>query len=498
MTVVAEPAGRGFVVAPVVVVGALVTLAATVVAGPSPLHTAPVVAVVMVFAVFHRSLLAWTSLLAALLTVVLFIPMQRFVLPGSLPFELEPYRVLVAFMFTGWLASLLVDTRVRLHQTGFEGPLLLLATGVFGSVVVNSARVQGLEAEVAKALTFFASFLLVFYFVVSVVRTRAHVDLLLKVIVACGAVVAGAAVVESRTEYNVFNDIPRLIPLLKLGSLTVAPSEDRGFRAYASAQHPIALGGLLIVLLPLALYLIKRTGQRRWWIGAGVLAMGALATLSRTSVLMFLAVGLVFFILRPGATKRFLPYLLPALVAVHLVIPGTIGTLKVAFFPKGGLIAEQTSNAGSRGQGRLADIGPALDEFGETPLFGQGYATRRVEFGRQNAQILDNQWLGNLLETGLVGTLGWVCLFGRSIRRFGGHARRDPSDDGWLSAALVASVATFAVGMFTFDAFAFVQVTLMVFILIALGAAAAQARQTAPVPIGRARTATGLPLGEID
>jgi O-antigen ligase len=492
MTTVAERAGGGSLVAPLVVVGALMTFAATVVAGPSPLHTAPVVAVVMVFAVFHRSLLAWTSLLAALLTVVLFIPMQRFVLPGSLPFELEPYRVLVAFMFTGWVASLLVDNRVTLRRTGFEGPLLLLTTGVFGSVVANSTRVQGLESEVAKALTFFASFLLVFYFVVSVVRTRAHVDLLVKVIVACGAVVAGAAVVESRTEYNIFNDIPRLIPLLKLGSLTVAPSEDRGFRAYASAQHPIALGALLIVLLPLALYLIKRTGQRRWWVGATVLAMGALATLSRTSVLMLLVVGLVFFVLRPGATKRFLPYLLPGLVAVHLVIPGTIGTLKEAFFPKGGLVAEQTANAGSRGQGRLADIGPALDEFGETPLFGQGYATRRVEFGRQNAQILDNQWLGNLLETGLIGTLGWAWLFLRSIRRFGGHARRDPSADGWLSAALAASVATFAVGLFTFDAFAFVQVTLMVFILVALGAAAAQTPEAALAHLGTSRPRHGL------
>ena len=82
--------------------------------------------------------------------------------------------------------------------------------------------------------------------------------------------------------------------------------------------------------------------------------------------------------------------------------------------------------------------------------------------------------------------------FLRAIRRFGGHARRDPSDDGWLCAALAASVATFAIGMFTFDAFAFVQVTLMVFILIALGAAAALAPQAAPVPLGTRRLTNDL------
>ena len=135
MTAITEPGGRGSFVAPAAVIGMLAVFAATVLVGPSPLRTAPVVAVVIAVAVFHRTLLAWTNLLAALLAVVLFIPMQRFVLPGSLPFELEPYRVLVAFMFIGWVASLLVDQRVQLRRTGFEGPLLLLGAGVFGSVI---------------------------------------------------------------------------------------------------------------------------------------------------------------------------------------------------------------------------------------------------------------------------------------------------------------------------------------------------------------------------
>ena len=69
----------------------------------------PVIALVIVFAVAYRSLLAWDSLLALLVLVILFVPIQRYVLPGSLPFELEPYRLLVAFMIAGWIASLLVD-----------------------------------------------------------------------------------------------------------------------------------------------------------------------------------------------------------------------------------------------------------------------------------------------------------------------------------------------------------------------------------------------------
>ena len=46
-------------------------------------------------------------------------------------------------------------------------------------------------------------------------------------------------------------------------------------------------------------------------------------------------------------------------LALHVVMPGTIGSLRASFFPEGGLIAEQSSNPGWRGSGRIADIGPA-------------------------------------------------------------------------------------------------------------------------------------------
>jgi hypothetical protein len=59
----------------------------------------------------------------------------------------------------------------------------------------------------------------------------------------------------------------------------------------------------------------------------------------------------------------------------------------------------------------------------------------------------------------------------RSVGRFGRAAKRDLGDRGWLLAAVASSVAAFAVGMFTYDAFSFIQVTFMMFVLVALGAA---------------------------
>jgi O-antigen ligase len=190
--------------------------------------------------------------------------------------------------------------------------------------------------------------------------------------------------------------------------------------------------------------------------------------MSRTGVLMLIAVVFVYLWLRPKETRRLWPLLLPCLLAIHLVLPGTLGTLKEAFFPKGGLIAEQATNVGSRGQGRVADIGPSLREFAQRPLFGEGFGTRQTDRGPNSAQILDDQWLGSLLETGLLGTGAWLWLFVRTIRRQARRAKEDSSPDGWLSVGLAASTLAFVVGMLTFDAFSFSQVTVVMFILMAL------------------------------
>ncbi len=46
------------------------------------------------------------------------------------------------------------------------------------------------------------------------------------------------------------------------------------------------------------------------------------------------------------------------------------------------------------------------------------------------------------------------------------RARSDPGPDGWLATALAAALAAYAVGMLTFDAFAFIQVTFLAFIML--------------------------------
>jgi polysaccharide biosynthesis protein PslJ len=476
--VIAGAGDRGPVVSAAVALSALAVLVLTVPLGLPVFEMSLAVAAIGLAALWYRTLLRWPVLLAVTILVIFFVPIKRYTLPGSLPFDLEPYRLIVTVVIAGWLASLLIDPRVRLRRSGLEAPALLVLFAAVASVVVNPGRVSslGVQDEVVKGITFLASYFLLFYLVVGVVRTRPQVELLVKVLVAGGAVVAFFGVIESRTGYNIFEHLGNVLPFLKDGEIRTGEIDTRGgnLRVYGSSQSPIALGAAFDMLIPLAIYLAWQT--RRWpWAVAGILlTIGSLATLTRTSVVMLIPLALVFLWLRPSQTRRLWPLLIPVVCAAYFAVPGTIGTIRGAFFPEGGLIAEQSRHAGAGGSGRIADLDPALEEWESRPVLGQGFATRQT--GRENRQnhILDNQWLKTLLETGVVGAFAWFWLFARFTRRLGREAKCDLGERGFLLVALTASVVAFAVGMFFYDAFSFIQVTFLLFFLLALGAALLQ------------------------
>src|SRR5581483_10772631 len=243
----------------------------------------------------------------------------------------------------------------------------------------------------------------------------------------------------------VFDHLTTVMPFLRLG---VLPFQDTDFtgasrggrpRAYASAQHPIALGAALVMLLPLSFYLARKTGQRRWLYCSVLLLLGLFATVSRTGFLMLIVV-LVFIVwLRRQEVKKYWPALIPAIALIHFAVPGTFGSMIQAFFPKGGLIAQQTNaNVGS---GRLATLKPVLrNEFYPHPLLGEGFGTRiSGDNGAgvaANAPILDDEWAGVLVQTGIFGAFafGWIIV--RAVRMLARFSRGDPGPDGWLATAL--------------------------------------------------------------
>ena len=458
--------------ATLVVAGGFSLIAAALLLGREPAMVAAVVALGAALAAWHQSVLRWPALVGFLISVMLFVPVGRYSIPIKLPFGIELYRLAVALVLAAWAGSILVDRRVRLRRSPFNVPLLIIVGATLGSEAMNVDRVVPLGAAVLKAITFFLSFVFVHYFLISVVRGRRTVETVTKLLVTGTAGVAVFAIVEQRTTFNIFDHVGKVLPFLQFNG---SEQTDRFglIRAVGSSGHPIELGVLLAMVLPLGFALAFGSG-RRWWIPTVILAMGVMASVSRTPILVLGAALLVLAWLQPRDFKRLLPFAIPLIIVVKLAVPGSIATLKNAFFPEGGLVAEQSAFYREADPllagGRIRQLGPMLDEASRKPVLGQGFASRQTGFDNplRNAPILDNQWLSLLLEIGVVGVVGWAALFVASGRRLGRASRRRAGPEGWLFSGLAAAIVGFGVAMFTLDSFAFIQVTFVFWILISL------------------------------
>ena len=486
----------------VILIAAVGLLIADVVGhGQGTMPAALVVAIVVMLVAAHVAS-RWSWLVSGLIIVDLLIPSDgRYTLGGGLPFELEPYRLFVALLLVGWLASLLCDPRVKIRRTGFEGPLGLILFAIVGSLILNPARVNGAESFVIKSVWLEASFLLVIYFVVSVVRTRAILDWLVKILVCAGTIEGLGAIIERKKGFNIFNHEHLLLPIFHFNSIVVSVNTRGGdIRAQASSGSAIDLSATMAMLMPFALYLGVTRRQRRWYVAAAVLLGGDFAGGSRTGLIAVVVMLIIFLWLRPRETLRCWPALIPILIVVHFLDPGAIGGFYNGLFPSGGLVAQQSQTFTGAGgvqenANRLSRWGPELAEFSRyNPLFGEGFGTRITgktslnqtltgpldySFGGQIAangsleksEILDDQWLGTLLEIGVLGLIGWIWLFGRSIRRLAVRAKLERNTlEGWLPVAIAASLAGFVASMLFYDAFSFTQGAFLVHLIIACAA----------------------------
>ena len=447
----------------------------------------------------------WSWLVSGLAIVDLLIPSDgRYTLAGMSAFQLEPYRVFVALLLVGWFASLLCDSRVKIRRTGFEGPLGLILFSIAGSLLINPSRLSGVMSFVIKSVSLEASFLLVIYLVVSLVRTRAILDWLVKVLVSAGTIEGFGAIVERKLQYNIFNHEHVLLPIFHFNNIVSSSTGQGGWadairggaiRAQGASGQPIELGAVMAMLVPFAIYLGVSQGKRRWFGAAVVMLAGDFACGSRTGLIAIVVMLIVFLWLRPRQTLRCWPALIPILIVVHVLDPGAIGGFYNSFFPQGGLVAQQSQTFVGQGgvqqnANRLSRWGPELREFANyNPLLGEGFGTRvtgrtsltakvaaDLSFNGQNAgsqgsvdnaEILDDQWLGTLLTTGVIGVIAWVWLFGRAIRRLGARAKLERgTPEGWLPVAMAAALAGFAASMWLYDAFSFTQGTFLLHLLI--------------------------------
>jgi len=438
--------------------------------------------------------LTWPNAIAAFAFVIWLIPARGYRLPITLPFNLEPYRLVLAGLVLALIVALIAG-RAKLEFLGFGIPLAILATTATVSAILNYDEIGTVAGDPGafKSLSYYLGFLAVFVLVASTIKTQAAMDTVVRALVIGGTIVAFAAIYESRSGYNYFDHLHEWIPALIRESRAVFDVRGGNVRVYASAQHPIALSAALFMTFPLALYLVGRASSvlraRLWTVAAAICAMGAVATISRTTVIMGVALLLVGLWVRGRQVLRFWPLILILPIAIHFAVPGALGGIYHAFFPQEGLAGDLTTRSGEQGSGRFADVRPGLRVWSDSPLVGNGIGNKlttgeagaaQTAEGAEGAVIFfDNEWLGTLVSLGALGILGTAWFVWGSLVTVGRFARRVPGPRSELAAVCAAAIGAFGVSMFVFDAFAFVQSTILFFAIAALGL---QARRLGPRP----------------
>lgn len=396
------------------------------------------------------------------------------------PFTLGLTPVSIAWYLGGLLLLLCWLARQPIRPP--HRATALLAMGMFLATLVSSAGLMlrgpaGTDASLSlQFITREVGLLAAVVLVMVLVRSVADVARVVQGIVVGAAVSALLALVQVTTGADLAGSL--VLPgLVDQGSTATIGDLMRAgaVRPQGSAGHPLELGAVLTATLPLAVGLTLARRARGnphhvWAVLSVVIALGALATISRSAIVGAAAALIVM-------TWR---WPVRRVAAGGAVLIGSVLAAVVAGVPIVSRVVEVTlggsadNSIGSRSSG----LSYALERLPSHWLLGQGAGTYDV--ARQ--PVLDNFYLTRLVEAGLVGLVSLVLLIGgawciawRAARQ--AAASPDAGAVELVNGLLGALTAVAVVGLIL-DIGGFAQISTLTYVLVALAGAATLATRS--------------------
>lgn len=463
---------------------ATVLLAAVAVAAVyylNPLYAGAILFGISFLYLTRKLVFNWTGAFIVLLGVIMFIPVRYYALPIPLGFALEPYRLVIVLMVVAAIVALMIDPVFVWRPAAFGWPIGIWVASSLLSIAANVQFISegNLGSGVAGAIVNDLLMLSVFFVARLVMRNEKLIEAFLTFLVWSAVVVAFFAVIERATQQNIFTMLDKFLPLERLGAEQEAYRAG-GYRSFGSSQHPIALAVMFTMMIPIAIYLSKyarwpfnEINRRIIYYGTILaLLLGVVTAVSRTAIVTLGVMFLLTLILRPKIGGYLLLGMIPVLGLGFVLIPKILTDMIGSFLDPDALIASQYTSAGMAGAGRLADLEPAMAIVREHPFFGTGVGSRIVVGEDKNAFILDNQWLGTLLDGGAVGVIGLAVLFLVPIVMLLRYSFKSTTTAQYASLAFAIAILLlgYTVAAYFYDAFGFFQAFMLFWILLAVGA----------------------------
>ena len=393
----------------------------------------------------------------------------RIVLPsqyviGPLGGAGQPAQLLGLGIAILWVADWLGQPWSRLPvKQPLKRSAFVFLIAVLASYLVAALRPLSSAEQLAadRSLLNFIAWIGVMLTAMDGVTTRDRLDTLLRRVVLLGALEGALGVLQLLAKQS-FLQYFHLPGLANTGVDALLLTRGSFLRPVGTAISPIEYGVFLSMVLPIALhYAVSDVGRRAFlarWIPVGAIACALALSLSRSAIISTV-VGLTLLVVTwPPALRRRVYFVAAAFVAVMAVaLRGFLGTILSLF---GGVGSDSSTVS------RLDSYSVAWSFVARSPLFGRGAGTFLPEYW-----ILDDQFLGSLIEIGIVGLFCMILLFLNSgitawrLRRPmllpGGYVAPASRLGPVLASAIAAGCVSFAF----FDAFSFPMVPSMLFLL---------------------------------
>ncbi len=406
-----------------------------------------------------RPLWAFDALAPLLVYVVVLLGVPSELIVEPLGAAGTPAQILGIAFALWWLLSRLLRRRHGGERHGPVAVLLLVfvvAMQLSYAVGAVSPRAAVEHSSADRWLLTLMAWVGVTLATAEALSTRRKLDTALKLVCVGTVGIALLGMVQFFFGIDIAHFIQ--IPGLHANHAFGALSERSSFRRVSGTTiHPIEFGVVLSSVLPLLVHFAVHSGQHRrwWWLGACAVAAALPMSVARTAILGAVVAVAVAFWSWPRPVRRRVLLLLPfALVAMRSAVPGLLGTIKSLFL-----------NAGSDPStaGRTDDYAPVWHYVTQDPVTGRGVGT----FIPGLYRTLDNQYLGMLVEAGVVGLLALLALLGGGVVVGLVLGRRMPlAADRSLGVALAAGLAVPLLTLVTFDGLAFPMAAGITFLLL--------------------------------
>jgi O-antigen ligase len=364
-----------------------------------------------------------------------------------------PAGLVGMFAFVAWgAASLLGIHDARRHRHPVRGVLCFFwLTALASYALMNRGALSPLQdASADRFLMQIADMTGVALLAAECLRSLHEVRRVLRVLCWGGAFCGAVAGLQFWVSLDLTHYLR--LPGFKINADAVAIStRDALTRVTGTAIHPIELGVVAGMLLPIAIWVaIYDTDQKTWkrWAPVGLIAVSTAASVSRSAIVAVALAMSVFVILMPVRQRLVALAAVPfALAGVFVSAHGLIGTL-ASYFGMGtsdSSIAHRVNNW------------PYVESLvHQAPWLGSGGGTYIPSTATSTIHVLDDQYLHTAIDLGLIGVVALGGLFILPMFfALTAHRHSGNPELRMLCAALAGAVLAAAVCSAFFDSLSF-------------------------------------------